>query len=1426
MQFKNKLLISVVFSILISMFNINIIKAEENSKNAEIIYSSGIQSFNLPNEKSEKIFPITINEDNSMVSVDLFSDSGKFDASIAFALYSSNAFSSETLIGQVGFDLFARETTIENTTEPFTIKKKGTYYLRIVNSMYINNIYYKDVNVTPIKFKYQVYKGDEFEDNDTMNKAVPLNKDEPIEFTLLGNSDEDWFEFTVTDPGIPLVLEFSCEKSSYDSPFSLGIYDSSGTRVTDVGISNYASNAIKYPDVFTYTFENSGNYYIRLNNAVFWNPYYYDGDNKTAIKMTSNFGKCDITFDTVGRVKSDKNKYNTVVIDDKFRFLSGAEVRIGDNFVKTDENGYAALSIGESDLNQRKEVFINKKGYEKLSEFKLIEKGKLDIFVLYPDDGKAKVTSATLTSNSGNHSLTSDYFYLSENENGYKIDDKNITSVNWGLEIKSNLPDLVYEYQLIQGAEVKMSSKNGKFNLPIFTKKDNIEFVRPITNTFKAGEKVVVRLIDENRKEIATKELTLAIYKEDIVQDFFKDAKFKLTDGFSISRDELGAFSSCFNKLNLSFGDNSPISFEVGSSSDGKISLKINKNNEASDKDFIKKIRNQAKTTKGLLNKKVLGAGEVDMDIDFGVYAEGYIKDDNINLNGDIYLDGETSYTYEKYSIFPTNLGPLPTFIELKGKAGVELKKKAALNFYKGTKDLYIEGGIIKSNIGITASPGVGINGLLSGAISGELNLEHNYEMDSKYTNLLLDADLGGKLCGGGTCASLNFAESSYVLYQSYIKQKSLEASMLENNKLLSNSKAANKMYNIDWNVNFNAQPQVINFKNRYYSFYIKDILDRDNQDASALVYSISDDGENWSDPIILSDDGTLDESFSILESDDNIKVVWTNGVKNLNNIGDNEHNKIEVRYAEFDTEKSILKNEKVISETNRYKYKPKIISKDNQIFITWIENVSNSVDEINSNNDVMFYDGNNLRTLVTINNSIHNYDIGLLKDDFVCAVSENIISEENIKNRLTLIDEQGLQRKVDLKKDVVLNPQFGKLSGMNSLIWYSLGNYSYINDLNDIPKTLLDSDTDLASGYFKLESNSEISKIIMLNRDDNTYFRFDAIRIDENGVSNIYELFKTNSNYTVTGFDCYVEDKDQMKFYYSEAYKDLNSAQLKYADYKDEKSAEIINVEYDDSQVIPNGKMDFIVTIRNTSPFDITSFNLQIENNNYTFDNVLLKSGSETKIEVKDYSVPEIKNYTKELKFNVKLDSKTSENYYIEIGYDDYSLDYEKVTIGDRRYLLIYLDSKYDLNYTGTLNIYDSADYENVIYSRKYKSLKSDETISLMIDLEELPNGDKLNELFIKMIPNHFSDLDVSNNESYVVLTEDGQLYNKLNLGDVDGNNKINALDALLIVKFASGNIIESFIEQNADVNKDGKINSLDALIVLKYSSGQITEF
>ena len=72
--------------------------------------------------------------------------------------------------------------------------------------------------------------------------------------------------------------------------------------------------------------------------------------------------------------------------------------------------------------------------------------------------------------------------------------------------------------------------------------------------------------------------------------------------------------------------------------------------------------------------------------------------------------------------------------------------------------------------------------------------------------------------------------------------------------------------------------------------------------------------------------------------------------------------------------------------------------------------------------------------------------------------------------------------------------------------------------------------------------------------------------------------------------------------------------------------------------------------------------------------------------------------------------------------------------------------------------------------------------------------------------------------------LTIDSKTYRIIKMGDVDGDGKLKAADALKVLKHSMGTItLEDVFLKAADTIADGKIKANDALNILKYSMGVV---
>ncbi len=164
-------------------------------------------------------------------------------------------------------------------------------------------------------------------------------------------------------------------------------------------------------------------------------------------------------------------------------------------------------------------------------------------------------------------------------------------------------------------------------------------------------------------------------------------------------------------------------------------------------------------------------------------------------------------------------------------------------------------------------------------------------------------------------------------------------------------------------------------------------------------------------------------------------------------------------------------------------------------------------------------------------------------------------------------------------------------------------------------------------------------------------------------------------------------------------------------------------------------------------------------------------------------------------------------------------SLKVEQITSGN----------SYDevAKYSDNFNLYDISFYKN------NEKVTIDGTAIVKIPVKEGMDGNKCkvyyndNGKFTDMnavYKDGYMEFETTHFSEYVLV--EGSLPT-LTMGDVNGDGKVNVLDAVMVLRH-DANIIKLDDSQlkAADVNDDGKVDVLDAVMILRYEAGIIKSF
>jgi len=630
----------------------------------------------------------------------------------------------------------------------------------------------------------------------------------------------------------------------------------------------------------------------------------------------------------------------------------------------------------------------------------------------------------------------------------------------------------------------------------------------------------------------------------------------------------------------------------------------------------------------GMLKSLTKGM-KIGFDADCKVYGffDGYLNEDfkPVLLDAGMILKPSVSVSATHY----VWLKP-PIYFEGSLKGEIEalinlLINDAAKNF--------IPAGSVEMEIGATGGIGVGVNDILSieGGVEGSLTMLNQFEPEWM--------KLSGSIGGYAKVEAIGFdvfkkdwdwAEGTILEYPS--TKDELEAqlsSMNFNAELMAADSASYKLVDRSYTEEtsefraneipgslFSATPQnktEHEFKTNVYSHpapvivqqsdgtkvavWLDDNTDRNAINRTSLYYSYHD-GNEWSQPTQVDDDGTADFYPELKVIGNTTYLVWSNAKNELSD--DDSINTLlsglEISVAVFDN--GSFRDIKTITSDVYASLRPVVFGNDSDVCVAWIKNTENDLFTENASYSICtsklsYNSWGYAREHVGSLSSINSFDGQIIDGEVVIAYSADTNTSGDDLNGLEIfIDDKKITTNDYCDSNVRF---FG-----DTLYWYSEGNICEYNIVDNSDVTFIISE--ISSDRFEIFGEGE-NRVIVCTESNGLKNDLHAYFYDGSGNAWSDSVKITALDSFITSFSGIYNHNGMFEFIIAEKGVDVNSG---YTDPYTQTDIVLLNVEpvynlsvndvcYDASEMVSGNDMEFNLTVENKGELAVNQYTVEM---------------------------------------------------------------------------------------------------------------------------------------------------------------------------------------------------------------------------------------
>lgn len=836
-------------------------------------------------------------------------------------------------------------------------------------------------------------------------------------------------------------------------------------------------------------------------------------------------------------------------------------------------------------------------------------------------------------------------------------------------------------------------------------------------------------------------------------------------------------------------------------------------------------------------------------DAEFSVlgYVEGCIKSDGTFefLDGGVILNPSVKCKVE-------NIIPIPIpFVYW--NASVEGDIKAAMEIWKNEKAEFLPNGKITGEVKLSGNIGLGLAPWLSlaeGGAWGSLSLSYEmYKDDPNYFSISGEIGAKAKIV---TIGSFTAIEKSWshrgkiwdypstrvnadlydesispnieyeLIDRSYVEKESVftannVTATLQNDVLSNKNESVFKS-----NVYPYSEPQIVEFSNgTRLMLWLDDNNGRSTINSSSLYWSYFN-GDSWSLPKELNDDGTADYMPNIYTKGNTAYVSWVNTkcVLDEEAIVKGEEEKYVISSWEIATavfENGSFGNFSIITDNGFCDAYPKIFGNDSNTYVAWISTTDDSLIKTGSKYSIMlskYSDGQWDEPIKYASDltALNGFCATIVNNEVCIAYS--CFPEPSEFSSYHALEIFINNERITSDDTIDSNPVFDD----DTLYWYNNGN---ISSYDLISKSKQDSliDSPISTDRFKIIKGPSGKAITFASSKDEKTNAIFACLYDSgtNTWSDIVQLTEADSN--IVSFSGFYSADNRLQLAINKQYR-VNDGSESYADIRiftltPTMSLEVLETYFDVQEVFPGNIVNIPFQVHNNGEVAVNSYVV----NAYGEDGELITSAEQGDLVSPGKTtagyLPLI--ITDDMPKELHISAKVSEE-------GDYEFNSDESTIYLTHKDVAVENAGFGMKSNGNVVIYTDIvnrgheDEKNIKIELREDSAtgiivatKTIERNLSMLDMDavsfEIPYTDDKVYYIVASTDDDFS----GNNTDFVYVYRDNDTNPSTVIGDANEDGSLTFYDVVLLIKYLCGNEKVEISKTNCDINSDGIISLVD---------------